>query len=234
MSRDPLEREYPNISTYAFAGGSPIYIMDADGRKLYVFATRKNWMQSYALFKQIWEEGLGGKVKVHISKKGKVTYSMTEAFDQSRGFTKEEQAAFDVLHQVVTSEEITRVHLRSNDDSDRLKGLYDNYSLSMIDLSDIMMLGVVSGQKTRIGVMVHAIVEQRYGQHIQDDYTLAHNEAIKQENLVSNINRPLAPIPYDPKAASDAHAIDVAASGFLFTEIGNGNAQMTEVANNNG
>ena len=169
-----------------------------------------------------------------------MTYSLNSAYKESGGFTAEEQAAFNTLEEVVNNG-VTRVSLRSGDDDERAEGVYDNYSLSIIDLDDMDKLGNKLGEKTSIGIMVHAIYEQYYGQNIEDNYDEAHNKGIERENQVSGISRPLMVLvngSADLSASQTARATSIQDSSnknynISYTFIGNGMVHSEVIKNNN-
>jgi RHS repeat-associated protein len=67
LSLDPLARQYPSISPYAFAANNPIYYLDPDGRK--IFPTQ-------AFMSSSW-----GKVYVELSQKNNVFKQTIKMYD---------------------------------------------------------------------------------------------------------------------------------------------------------
>ena len=105
LSVDPLTKKFPNISPYAFAGNSPIYMVDPDG-KIIMVATESGRQQVLNIMTKAF--GTEGK-NFSFNEKSQLIFT-----GDATKFNKDEKEVFDGLNSVIISPVVTNVTFEKN------------------------------------------------------------------------------------------------------------------------
>jgi RHS repeat-associated protein len=211
LSIDPLVKNYPDISPYAYVANSPIVYVDIDGRELFIFGSVAYFNRLNAIVKKSFDgyfeliRDESNRVMMVSTKKCRTMQNPISGIERMDALSK--TAQYKYLNQVINDSKITKMEVTADDPGTfggafrgRRNGSFgddfngDRQRIDVSDFEDVVSFKYMSGMALFIHELVEAYLDQTQG-HIpvktqaefENIFPLYHGPALEAQASVDNI-----------------------------------------------